>query len=227
MALGHVAIDGPVGSGKTTVARALARRLGILYLDSGAMYRALAYLALRARVDPGDESALVRLAMEFPIDVRTDEAAPLGFRVLAGDALLGEDLHDNGVSTVAAVVAAHGRIREMMVAAQRAIAGKGPVVMAGRDIGTVVLPGAPTKVFLTASVERRVERRLAELRARGVDVDPIVLTAQVRERDTLDAGRAVAPLRAAPDAVEIDSSDLTVDEVVERIARQVTASATR
>jgi cytidylate kinase len=227
MALGHVAIDGPVGSGKTTVARALARRLGILYLDSGAMYRALAYLALRARVDPGDESALVRLAMEFPIDVRTDEAAPLGFRVLAGDALLGEELHDNGVSTVAAVVAAHGRIREMMVAAQRAIAGKGPVVMAGRDIGTVVLPGAPTKVFLTASVERRVERRLAELRARGVDVDPIVLTAQVRERDTLDAGRAVAPLRAAPDAVEIDSSDLTVDEVVERIARQVTASATR
>jgi cytidylate kinase len=217
MEFAHVAIDGPVGSGKTTVARRLAGRLGLLYLDSGAMYRAVAYLALRSRIDPDNEAALVALARAEPIDMQPDPEGDLGFRVSAGPHVLGPELYDNDVSTVAAVVAAHPAIRDLLVERQRAIARGGAVVMAGRDIGTVVLPDAPVKIFLTASVERRVERRLAELHERGVGVDPLVLRAQVIERDRLDENRAVAPLRPAPGAILIDSSDLSIEQVVDRI----------
>lgn len=214
----HVAIDGPVGSGKTTVARQLARRLGILYLDTGAMYRAVAFVALTAGIDPTDEAALVALIAASPVHVTSDETAPLGFRIFAGERELGDELYGNDVSPVASTVAAHPAIRRDLVARQREIAREGPVVMAGRDIGTVVLPDAALKVFLTASVDARVERRRAELEGQGISVDPMELRRQVIARDRSDAGRPVAPLRPAPDAVEIDSSTLTVEEVVERIA---------
>jgi cytidylate kinase len=225
MQFAHVAIDGPVGSGKTTVARRLAGRLGLLYLDSGAMYRAVAFLALRNRIDPDDEAALIALARAEPIDMRPDPEGDLGFRVSAGDCELGPELYGNDVSTVAAVVAGHAGIRRLLVDRQQAIARQGPVVMAGRDIGTVVLPDAPVKIFLTASVERRVERRLAELEGRGDRIDPLVLKAQVMERDRLDENRAIAPLRPAEGAETIDSSDLTIDEVVDLIERRVRAVA--
>jgi cytidylate kinase len=217
MSTHHIAIDGPAGSGKTTVAHELARRLGILYLDTGAMYRAVALIALRARVDTTDEQALIALVRAHPIHVTVDETAPLGFRVYTGEDELGEGLYDNDVSTLASVAAAHPSIREELVARQREIAQAGAVVMAGRDIGTVVLPDAGLKIFLTASVDARVRRRGAELEREGARVDPLVLRAQVIERDRLDANRAVSPLRAAADAVEIDSSRLSVPEVVERI----------
>jgi cytidylate kinase len=223
--VGHVAIDGPAGSGKTTVARALARRLGMLYLDTGAMYRALALLALRAGAEPGDERAMVALATLQPIGVVPDERSPEGFEVFAGDELLGDELYGNPVSRIVSIVAAHPGIRDLMVARQRAIAAEGPVVMAGRDIGTVVLPDAALKVFLTASVDERVERRLAELAARGNHVDRERLRAEIEERDRLDRTRTVAPLRPAADAVEIDSSGLTPEAVVERIAALASAQA--
>jgi cytidylate kinase len=218
MSTPHIAIDGPVGSGKTTVAHELARRLGILYLDTGAMYRAVALIALRARVDAADEQPLIALVRAHPIHVAVDESVPLGFRVYTGDDELGEGLYDNDVSTLASVVAAHPSIREELVARQREIAQGGPVVMAGRDIGTVVLPDAGLKIFLTASVDARVQRRLAELEEQGAHVDPLVLRAQVIERDRLDANRPISPLRAAPDAIEIDSSAMSAAQVVERIA---------
>ena len=221
----HIAIDGPVGSGKTTVARELARRLGVLYLDTGAMYRAVALIALRARIDAGDQTALLEAVRLEPVHVTLDAEAPLGFRIFAGERELGQDLYENEVSGLASVVAAHPRLREEMVARQREISLEGPVVMAGRDIGTVVLPDAPLKVFLTASVDARVRRRSAELAARGVLVETNLLRAQVVERDRLDATRPIAPLRRASDAVEIDSSDLSVDEVVERILSLVELSA--
>jgi len=214
----HVAIDGPAGSGKTTVARLLARRLHLLYLDTGAMYRAVALLALRSGADPGDAAAITALAQEQPIRVVHDAGSPDGFHVFAGDERLGNELYGNDVSRVVSAVAAHQAVRDLLVERQRAIAAEGPVIMAGRDIGTVVLPDAPLKIFLTASADARVRRRLAELAERGTSVDHATLRAQIEERDGLDSGRAIAPLRPAADAIEIDSSELTPAEVVERIA---------
>jgi cytidylate kinase len=219
----HIAIDGPAGSGKTTVARALARRLGSLYLDTGAMYRALAVAALRYGVPVDDEAAVVRLAEARPVSVVLDPAAPDGSRIFSGDEEMGADLHRNEVSTVVSAVAAYAAVRQLMVLRQRAIASQGPVVMAGRDIGTVVLPDAPVKIYLTASLEARVGRRLAELAEHGTAVDPAELAAQLRERDALDAGRAVAPLRPAPDALVLDSTELSVEQVVARIVAAVEA----
>lgn len=222
----HIAIDGPAGSGKTTVARALARRLDILYLDTGAMYRALAYAALQAQVDPADSTALLALAAERPIRVVRSVGGADGFAIYAGDEPLGDELFVPAVSRVVSVVAARPEVRELMVARQRAVAAMGPVVMAGRDIGTVVLPDAAVKIYLTASLAERVERRRAELARRGVSIAHDTLEAQMHERDRLDETRAVAPLRPAADCVEIDSTGMTVDDVVDRVAAIVrTANA--
>jgi cytidylate kinase len=164
---------------------------------------------------------MLELAKARPVRVELDQAAPLGFRVFAGDTQLGDELYANRVSRIVSAVAAHPRVRDLMVERQREMAQAGPVVMAGRDIGTVVLPDAPVKIFLTASVPTRVERRAAELAARGTAVDPTSLRDEIVERDRFDASRAVAPLRPAPDAVTIDSSGMTVDEVVGKIAALV------
>ncbi len=202
----HVAIDGPAASGKTTVARLLARRLDVLCLDTGAMYRALAYLALETQTEADNEAALCRL-------------------LVAGDREIDEArLQSNAVNAIVSTVAAHPRVREMMVARQRAVAARGAVVMAGRDIGTVVLPDAPVKVFLTASVDARVERRREQLAHAGVDVAAHRLREEIEERDRLDRSRAVAPLVPARDAHVIDSSEMTPDDVVNEIVALVTAA---
>jgi cytidylate kinase len=214
----HVAIDGPAGSGKTTIAQALARRLGILYLDTGAMYRALALVTLRAGANPSDEASVRAVADRYPVRATLDATASGGYRIWAGDESLGEELYRNDVSRVVSIVASHPAIRTAMVERQRAIAAEGRVVMAGRDIGTVVLPEAPLKVFLTASLDERVERRLSELARRGIEIEREELKRELSERDHLDATRAVAPLRPALGAVEIDSTGETIEAVVDRIA---------
>jgi cytidylate kinase len=214
----HVAIDGPAGSGKTTVAQALARRLGILYLDTGAMYRAVALIALRAGADPSDGERVLAIVNEHPVRATLDAAATSGFRIWAGDEPLGEELYRNDVSRIVSIVAAHPAIRAAMVERQRAIAAEARVIMAGRDIGTVVLPEAPVKIFLTASLDERVERRLIELARRGVSIERSDLRLELAERDRLDATRAVAPLRRAAGAVEVDSTGETIETIVERIA---------
>lgn len=221
----QIAIDGPAASGKTTVARRVAERLNVLYLDTGAMYRALAYAALHTQTDLDNENALARLCAQHRIRVTLDRDAPLGFRIFAGDRELTQsDLESSEVTAVVSTIAAHARVREAMVDEQRRIAEAGPVVMAGRDIGTIVLPDAPVKVFLTASVHARVERRRAQLEEAGVDVRAHELAKEIEERDRLDESRAVSPLRKAPDAVVIDSSTLTVDEVVGEIYRRAVAA---
>jgi cytidylate kinase len=214
----QIAIDGPAASGKTTVARRVAERLNVLYLDTGAMYRALAYAALHTQTDLDNENALVRLFIQNRIRVTLDRNAPLGFRIYAGDRELSQnDLESPEVTAVVSTIAAHARVREAMVDAQRHIAECGPVVMAGRDIGTVVLPHAAVKVFLTASVRARVERRRAQLEEAGVDISAHELAKEIEERDRLDESRVVSPLRKAEDATVIDSSDLTADDVVNEI----------
>lgn len=218
----QIAIDGPAASGKTTVARATARRLGVLYLDTGAMYRALAHLALRTGTDVDNGAALARLAEALPIEVRLDDAAPLGFRILAGGEELDERrLHGHEVTAIVSAVSAHAEVREVMVRAQRRIARDAPVVMAGRDIGTVVLPNAPVKIYLTASPAARIARRRLQLQRSGVDVDLHRLAQDLEERDRLDRTRAISPLAPAPDAHVIDSSEIDAQRVVDEICKIV------
>jgi cytidylate kinase len=215
----QIAIDGPAASGKTTVAHALAQRLKILYLDTGAMYRTLAHLAMRTRTEADNESALVRLWTGANVHVDLDERSPLGFRISALNEEIGERiLTSNEVTAIVSTIAAHPRVREAMVQSQRAIADRGPVVMAGRDIGTVVLPLAQVKIFLTASVEARVERRRAQLLEAGVDISVHQLTQEIEERDRLDRERTASPLVPAQDAHVIDSSIIPAEKVVEEIA---------
>lgn len=221
----QIAIDGPAASGKTTVARATARRLHVLYLDTGAMYRALAYLALRSGTDVDNGAALARLAASTPIEVQLNQSAPLGFRIFAATRELREsDLQSNEVTAIVSAVAAHGEVRAEMVEAQQRIAQAGPVVMAGRDIGTVVLPNAPVKIYLTASVEARIARRRLQLDEAGVDIDAHRLGAELEERDRIDQNRAISPLAPAPDAHIIDSSDIDAGAVVDKICGFVPAS---
>jgi CMP/dCMP kinase len=213
----QIAIDGPAASGKTTVARLLARSLGVPYLDTGAMYRALTSLAVGSRTDADNAAALVRLAEMHPFAVvRSADGTVL--QVRAADRVFDDEaLQSNEVTAVVSTVAAHAPVRALMVDAQRRAVANAEVVMAGRDIGTIVLPSAPVKIFLTASVGARVARRREQLERAGVPGDVHRLSAEIEERDRLDRERAVSPLVPASDAVTIDSSDVSADDVVDRI----------
>jgi cytidylate kinase len=219
----HVAIDGPSASGKTVVSRALAMRLGTLYLDTGAMYRAVAYLALRNAVELDNDAALVEMFARHTLTIVADEAAPVGYRVLVDDDDVTARLTLPDVTAAVSSVAAAPTIRAALVDRQRAIAAAESVVMAGRDIGTVVLPEARYKFFLTASLAERAKRRRLELAASGLDISGSDVAAQLAERDRLDAARATAPLRAAVDAIPIDSTEIGVEAVVERMLDRMSA----
>jgi CMP/dCMP kinase len=213
----NVAIDGWTASGKTTVAQMLAAQTSLLYLDTGAMYRAVAYLALTNGVDLDSEAALLAMLAHHAIEVITDTSRSAGYRVLIDGTDTGDRLFDPDVAAAVSTVAALPGIRAELVDRQRAIAAQGPVVMAGRDIGTVVLPDARYKFFLTASVDERARRRQAEFHDRGLDVPFEEVRAQIAERDRLDSTRAVSPLRAAPDAITIDSTEMQPGEVVAKM----------
>jgi CMP/dCMP kinase len=200
-----IAIDGPAGSGKSTVARGVAAALGWTYLDSGAMYRSVALAATRAGIDPDDAERLGELARG--LEIRADG----GHAELDG-ADVSADIRTPEISEAASRVAAHPQVREAMVALQRELVGAGRYVAEGRDIGTVVSPDAPLKVFLTASDEERVRRRAAQ---RGEDA--VSVARAIATRDARDQGRDHSPLHAAADAVEIDTTDMVVDEVIARV----------
>lgn len=209
-----VAIDGPAGAGKSTIARRLADRLGFTYIDTGAMYRAVALWALRQKVDFADMHRLEQLAIASRI-----ELAPGRIRLNGED--VSEAIRMPEVSDGASKVAVIPGVRRAMVAKQREIGERSSVVMEGRDIGTVVFPSAQVKVFLDANPAERVRRRMADLRAQGQEVTTEELSAQIRERDKRDSTRADAPLAQAPDAVYLDSTPLTIDEVEEAILKIV------
>lgn len=206
----RVAIDGPAGAGKSTVARRVADALGYTYVDTGAMYRALAWAVLETGTDAQDDGAVGALAER--LDVRLEP----GRVFVEGREITGE-IRTPEISRLTSPLSALPRVRTRMVALQQAMAWHGGVVMEGRDIGTVVLPDAEVKVFLTASPAERVRRRQEELAARGIQVQTEQLAREIAERDVRDASRDVAPMRPALDAVVLDSDTLNVEEVMARI----------
>jgi cytidylate kinase len=214
-----IAIDGPAGAGKSTIARRLAGRLGFTYIDTGAMYRAVALWAVRQRVDFDDLHRMEQLALAAEI-----ELAPGRIQLNGEDVT--EAIRSPEVTSGASRIAVNSGVRRAMVAKQRKIGRQVSVVMEGRDIGTVVFPDADLKVFLDAHPGERVRRRLREAHARGEEISESALAAQMRERDGRDSTRADAPLAQAPDAVYLDSTALSLEEVEEAILKLVRARVT-
>lgn len=214
-----VAIDGPAGSGKSTVARLVAQALGYLYVDTGAMYRAVTLAALRAGVPLVDEEALGHLAARIKIDLK-----PLpdgGQAVFLNGEEVTQAIRSPEVNAAVSQVAKVYGVRRILTDRQRELGASGGVVMDGRDIGTVVLPQAEVKVFLTASLEERTRRRLKELKDRGFALSENEVREEVLRRDREDSGRALAPLKPAPDAIVLDTSHLTPEEATARIVALV------
>lgn len=215
-----VAIDGPAGAGKSTVARHLAAHFGLLNLETGAMYRAFALKAMAEKVDLSDGAALERLADSTGIRL---EPTPEGNRVLLDGVEVTGSIRDLEVTQAASQVSVHPVIRAWMVDLQRQMGELGGVVMEGRDIGTVVFPDADLKFFLDASPEARSQRRYEQGGASTSGVTQTVITKELRERDERDRNRAESPLRPAPDAIVIDSTRMTLDEVLLHIESLVAA----
>lgn len=210
-----IAIDGPAGAGKSTVARALARRLGFFLLDTGAIYRSLALFAEQHGVSWADGPRLGALAEQLPIRFgRGDEDGA----VYLAEQTVTTAIRTPEVSLGASQVSAHPEVRAMLLELQRQLSRSGPCVVEGRDIGTVVLPDAPLKIFLTASPEVRAQRRQKELEARGVRADVSDTRREQEERDRRDLTRATAPLKCADDAVLFDTSDRSLEQVIDDLA---------
>ncbi|MBZ5655934.1 MAG: (d)CMP kinase [Acidobacteriia bacterium] len=207
-----IAIDGPAGAGKSTIASRLARKLGYVNLESGAMYRALALKAIEWDASFEDEAALLKMAQESRI---TMEPAMGGNRVLLDKRDISARIRERDVTEAASKVSVHPKVREWMVARQREMGLGGGVVMEGRDIGTKVFPDADLKIFLDADPVIREQRRMDQQRVKGAPAQ--AMAAELRERDRRDRTRAASPLEPAPDAVLLDSTHLSEDEVLERI----------
>ncbi len=206
-----VAIDGPSGAGKSTITRMLADRLGYIYIDTGAMFRAVALAVLRAGVDPDDEAALAAICARTTISfARTNGCCS----VLLNGEDVGGLIRTPEISLLTSRVSAKKTVREMLLRSQRHMGAAGGVILEGRDIGTVVFPDAEVKFFLSASAQERGKRRYLELKAKGVEVSLETTIAEVIQRDEQDSAREHAPLRKAADAVVVDSTGLSVEEVL-------------
>jgi CMP/dCMP kinase len=211
-----IAIDGPAGAGKSTVAKGVADKLGYLYIDTGAMYRAVAYRALQAGIAISDQQALIALAMRTEITLANIDREQ---HVYADGEDVTQAIRSPEATRASSPVSAIPGVRKRLVELQRNMAAAGGVVMEGRDIGTVVFPNAEVKVFLTASAEERARRRVEQMKQMGVEADPAKIAAEMRERDLRDSSRAAAPLVQAPDAVLLDTDGLSIDEVIDAIVR--------
>lgn len=213
-----IAIDGPAGAGKSTVAKLLASKLNILYLDTGAMYRAVGLKALNSGVSVSDAEAVEKMLATTTVDVKLVGRTQ---RVYLDGNDVSTEIREHRVSAAASDVSAIPCVRYKMVELQREIAGKNDTILDGRDIGTFVLPNAEYKFYVTASADERARRRFEELTAKGVDCSLEKIKSDIVTRDYNDMHRALAPLKKADDAVEIDTTTLTIDEVVEKIASHI------
>jgi len=216
-----IAIDGPAGAGKSTIARRLANRLGFTYIDTGAMYRAVALWAARQNVDAADMHRMEQLARAADIGFE-----PAGERVLLNGEDVTADIRSPEIGRLASVVAAIPGVRRALVEKQRALGARTSVIMEGRDIGTVVFPAADVKVYLDADTQERVNRRLRDFRDQGEAASAEAIAAQIQERDQRDRTRAEAPLTQAPDAVYLDSTGRSIEQVEEEILKLVRARIT-
>ena len=211
----QIAIDGPASSGKSTVAKIIAKDFGYTYLDTGAMYRAATYIALNNQVSPEESSRILELLEQYPISFgRAETGEQL---VFVGDVDVTNPIRENEVTNAVSAFAAIPAIREKLVALQQEIAQQGGIVMDGRDIGTVVLPKAELKIFLVASVDERAERRYKENLSKGIETDLETLKEEIAARDYKDSHRETSPLKQADDAIYLDTTGLSIIEVVEKI----------
>ncbi len=209
-----LAIDGPAGAGKSTIAKQIARKLGYIYVDTGAMYRAMGLYLLRSQVNPESWDEIAASCTDADISIEYQDGEQV---VLLNGENVNAYLRTEEVSSMASICSAVPQVREKLVELQQRLAQKASVVMDGRDIGTVVLPNADVKVYLTASSRTRARRRFLELQEKGVEADLAQIEQDIIERDERDTHREHSPLRRAEDAVLVDSSDMTIEEVAERI----------
>lgn len=214
----QIAIDGPASSGKSTVAKIIAKNLGYTYLDTGAMYRSATYLALTNGIEVTDQNRIVDLLAQYPIRFGRDENGQQ--LVFVGDEDVTLPIRDNQVTNNVSAVAALPLVREKLVRLQQEIAQAGGIVMDGRDIGTVVLPQAELKIFLIASVEERALRRFKENTERGIETDLESLKQEIAARDYKDSHREVSPLKAADDAITFDTTGVSIEGVVKFISEK-------
>ena len=210
----NVAIDGPAGAGKSTIARAVAKKKGFIYVDTGAMYRAMALFMLREGVDPADAAAIADKCKEADITIQYVDGEQV---VLLNGENVNAYLRTEEVGNMASTTSAQPAVRTKLVELQQALAAKSDVIMDGRDIGTVVLPDAELKIFLIASVDERAERRYKENIEKGIPADLETLKKEIAERDYKDSHRKVSPLKPAEDAITFDTTGVSIDGVVEFI----------
>ena len=215
----NVAIDGPAGAGKSTIAKQLAKKMEFVYVDTGAMYRALAYYFLTQKIDPKDEAAINAAVEHADVTIAYVEGEQ---QVLLNEENVNAYLRTEEVGNTASITSVYPAVRSKLVALQQKLAQTTDVIMDGRDIGTCVLPNAQVKVYLTASVATRAKRRYDELLAKGETADLGQIAADIEDRDYRDMHRELSPLKQAEDAVLVDSSDLTIEEVVAGIEKLVT-----
>jgi cytidylate kinase len=213
-----VAIDGPAASGKSTTARLAAERLGYIHVDTGAMYRAVTLKVVRAGISPDDQTAIGGLLRETHVALRREGVES---RVFLDGHDVTEEIRSREVTRAVSIVSRHRAVREAMVREQRRMGAEGGIVLEGRDIGTVVFPDADVKFFMIAGIEARAGRRAEELRRGGAEPDLDGLVNEIRERDSLDSTREESPLRKADDAVEIDTSDMTIEDQVRTVVDRV------
>lgn len=210
----NIAIDGPAGAGKSTIAKKIAARLEFIYVDTGAMYRAMALYFLKKQIEPSDQAKIEAACKEVEITIAYKDGEQIV--ILNGENVNGF-LRTEEVGNMASATSVYPFVRLKLVELQQELAKKENVVMDGRDIGTCVLPNADLKIFLTASTQERAERRWKELKAKGIEADLKEIEKDIKERDHRDTTRTFAPLKQAEDAIYLDSSDLTIDEVVDKI----------